>query len=336
MKRTIATIGLLGVCAMTLLVTGCSKKTVSVGTAAQPPLVDLETRRFELSGIAMEYAPSIDRVTFFGPAPDGPNLLHVRDLDIPPAEDGSYRFYGGGYSWYAPQKQWVGEDGSTIQEWPPDPAMDRGPAETIAHSATTITVRNPVQWSGLQQKKTLGVSGPARAEVTYTLTNRGNVSRQAGTWINTGVFKRSLIAVRVPEGAEIYGWNDTAADTLRSIMSEPMPGDDGEPTDWRFIDLKKATWQGGIKVWIDAPGIEPEIAVYDDGYWFRRRVTTPNDGSARAAGEGAVAIYIDPGAGLVEAELYGPVRTLTPGESVTTIESWAIRRAPHARAWLIP
>lgn len=318
------------------LSTGCSKKTVSVGNPAQPPMVELETRRFELSGITLEYAPSIDRVTFVGPAPDGPNLVHIRDLDIPPAVDGSYRFYGGGYSWYAPQKQWVGEDGATIQEWPPDPAMDRGPASIVEQSATSLVARNPVQRSGLQQEKTLGVTGNGRAEVVYTLTNRGDGTRQAGTWINTAVFKRSLIAVRVPEGTEIYGWNETAADQLRAIMSGPMPGDDGEPTDWRFIDLKDATWEGGIKVWIDAPGITPEIAVYDDGYWFRRRVTTPNDGSARAAGEGAVAIYIDPGAGLIEAELYGPVRTLTPGESVTTIETWAIRKAPHARAWLIP
>lgn len=267
-------------------------------------------------GLAVEYVKALDRYTFFGPQ-DGPNLLYVEGLDRAPAPDEAYTFYGGCYTWVGPQKKWVGPEGG-VRDWPPDPAMDVGPGVVIGRGVDWFETRTPTSRLGLREVKRFEIAGRDRAGLSYTLENEGMGSVECAPWVNTAVGQGSVVAVRwAPGVTNVWGWNDEAVSRFRSVL-EPKEG-----TGWAVVDLDKAVWEGGGKVWLDSA---PEIAIWTDGYWLVRRVVGAVDAARlRAIGEGPVAMYIQPkGEWIVEAELYGPAVELGPGRSVTTTEEWRV------------
>lgn len=322
-----------GVAVGAALLAGCASRAPAPETSARAV-------RVQRSGLAVEALPAIDRITYFGTY-DGPNMLHVQNLDQAPAPDASYTFFGGCYTWVAPQNGpmgWRGEGGD-LRSWPPDPAMDVGPVWRTGRSEGSVTLSGPVSRSGLREEKTFTLVDNATATLEYALHNEGTAPVLAGTWVNTAVDPEGAIAVRMPVGTEVYGWDEVAADRVRSVLSEP----DGRG--WAMIDLRDAAWEGGSKVWFASPeGTPVEIAVWKKGgraggYWLLRSLPAMSSAEIaqlREVGEGPVAVYIDPGAGLVEAELYGPVASIAPGGAQRATETWRMISSKERSTAVLP
>lgn len=329
---------------------GCSAADTDVyvlpSDPAAPALFESKTRpdavRMRRGDLAIEYSPDLDRVTFFG-VHDGPNLVHTVGIDREPADDGSYTFFGGGYTWIAPQRGehgWQSESGE-LQDWPPDPAIDAGPSRIVGRTPLGVVTENPVSREGLREEKTLRLTSPHSASVEFRLTNTSDQTLRRATWINTAVRPDARIALKLRDGdqiAQFYSNDDGAVERFNSLLG---------PTDergWVVLDLRKATFDGGIKVYTDGPA---EIAVWvpnpewfrTKGFWLHRTLETPltveQRSELRAIGEGPVAVYLNPGLGLFEAELYGPVVDLEPGETASSTEVWTVYRADSPRTGLM-
>lgn len=306
------------------------------------PLTRADAVRVEQHGLAVEFVPSIDRYTYFGAADKSGNMLHVTGLDRPTPADGGYTFFGGCYTWIAPQKPaaapdvdpqgrmgWIAPDGSK-KDWPPDPAMDVGPVRLSGVRNDSFTVTGPEQRSGLQEIKTFTLIARDLASLSYSLTNRGTIATPASCWVNTAATLSDRLAVRLPPGTSITGWDQANIDSFQRITSEP------DARGWALVDLSRADWAGGIKVYLHpsegSPPRPVEIAVWRSGarQWLHRSIAPMSAEDAallRRAGEGPVAVYIQPDGGknpIIEAELYGPIRTIEPGQTHTTIETWRL------------
>ncbi|HBS28287.1 MAG TPA: hypothetical protein DEB06_02295 [Phycisphaerales bacterium] len=309
-------------------------------TTGPDPVTHDAALRLEHAGLAVEALPSIDRLTYFGTT-DGPNMLHVESLERAPAADGSYTFFGGCYSWFSPQNGplgWTSAAGEPVA-WPPDPLMDIGPARVSGRAQRAFTLDGPVTLSGLQESKTFTLIDNATASLSYTLRNQSAAPRIAGPWINTSVERQGVIAVRAPEGSAIYGWDDTATDRVRSILAQP------DARGWSLLNLRDADWEGGAKVWFaPPPGTPIEIAVWRrggraGGYWLLRSLppmSAEETAALRDAGEGPVAVYIQPDAPIIEAELYAPLATIPPNASHTATESWRLISAREPSTAVLP
>jgi hypothetical protein len=301
-----------------------------------------DATRIRRGQLAIEYSPDLDRVTFFG-VHNGPSLVHTVGLDREPADDGSYTFFGGGYFWSAPQAGeygWRNASGE-LQDWPPDPAMDAGPARIVGRSQYEIVTTNPVGRDGLRQMKTIGLRNSHAAEIEFGLENTGDETLRRAHWINTAVDSKSRIALKLKEGeqvAQIYANDPEAVEQFNTILG-PI-----DERGWAMVNLASASFDGGIKIYTDGPA---EIAIWvpnpdwlqTRGFWLHRRLDTPltteQRSELRAIGEGPVAVYINPGLGLIEAELYGPVFDIEPGQTVSSTEVWTVYEASSPRTFLM-
>lgn len=313
---------------------GCS-------TAPKPvaPVSAMEPIRISRHGVAAEFVPAIDRLTYFG-RDGGSNLLHLSRLDRDVPTDGSYTFWGGCYSWVSPQKGiegspigWVDADRTTKMDWPPDPAMDVGPARRAGFSPDSFSVTGPDMRSGLREEKTFQIVSDDTARLMCTLRNRGQTPMTAGTWTNTAASHGDFIAVRLPAGSEVWGWDQSSVDSFRSIAGE------ADAQGWVLVDLSKAKWDAGIKVYLsqpaDAPMQRPEIAVWRRSAkaWLHRSLepmSATDLRRLREMGEGPVAVYIQPNNGkdtIIEAELYAPIAEITPNATLQSTETWHIIRS---------
>jgi hypothetical protein len=305
---------------------------VLAGCQAGDPLARQRPITLTAHGHTVTLAPAIDRLIAFGPEA-GPSLLHVRDLDRPVATDPadpafeSYVFRGGCYTWISPQSAWVGRDGAR-SDWPPDPAMDRGPVRIIERTPASLTTRTPLTRLGLVEHKTFTLT-PEGGELSYALINPGDAPIEAAAWINTAVARRDRIALYMPEGTTLRGWDDVSVARLESILSPPTAHG------WRLVELHRASWQGGIKVWVDTPARDATIGVWREGRWLVRTLA-PLDAphAQRVPSEVPVAVYIDPADELIEAELIAPATRILPGQAVEATERWSVLPGvfPHPSA----
>lgn len=298
-----------------------------VGCVSAPePVSNEDAWRVEANGLAVEYLPRADRYTYFGPE-KGPNLMYAVGLDRLPPADGSYTFYGGCYTWVAPQHGpagWAGYGGEPLP-WPPDPAMDVGPGYRSGRSLPSATVTTPRQRSGVREVKRFELMGPDAAELWCTLVNAGDVTVERGAWVITACPPDGAIAVRAPAGTPLRGWDDVSVDRLLSVLSEP------DEHGWRVLDLEDVDWEGGVKVYIDGPA---ELAVWREGWWLHRRQLAEDVDSLLAHGEGPVALYLQPsdsGPPIFEAELYGPIVAIEPGGEHTSVETWRLVESPKPK-----
>ena len=294
-----------------------------------------EAVAIEAAGLRAEWAPQIDRCVWFG-ASNGSNMLHIVDLERTPPADGAYTFFGGCYTWVAPQNGplgWKAADGNP-QAWPPDTAMDIGPARVTGISHNFVTTTGPRQISGLVERKTLRLDYDLQASFSYTLRNDSDHSVVGGVWVNTAVGPEDLIALRIGAATTMRGWDGSSVERLRSILGEP--GANG----WTLVDLARAKWDGGVKVYLEsASPMRAEIAVWRAGHWLLRQgaeLSSSELARLSEVGEGPVAVYIEPGADIVEAELYGPIGDIAPGQEVTTTERWRLIAAPRGDLAALP
>lgn len=317
---------------------GCLALISGCGSAPEPiaPVSEMEPIRITRHGLAAEFMPAIDRLTYFG-RDGGSNLLHLSALGRDVPAEGSYTFWGGCYTWVSPQKGvegspigWVDADRTTKMDWPPDPAMDIGPARRAGFAPGSFSVVGPDLRSGLREEKTFRIISDDTAELTYTLRNRGPTPTTAGTWTNIAASLGDFIAVKLPTGSATWGWDQSSVDSFRSIAGEP------DARGWVLVELSKAKWDGGIKVYLTqsavAPMQRPEIAVWRRGAkaWLHRSLepmSATDLRRLREMGEGPVAVYIQPNGGkdpIIEAELYAPIAEVAPGAILQSTETWRI------------
>jgi hypothetical protein len=294
------------------------------------PVTDDRALRLHNGEIAFEALPELDRLTYFGPVA-GPNLLFVQLLETPPPADGAYTFYGGCYTWVAPQNPvagahpgWLDAEGAS-RPWPPDPAMDVGPADLVGRSSASITTQTPTSAMGLKERKRFELVDERTGRLVFTIQNLSDERATVAPWINTAVRPEAVAAVRYQEGiTQVWGWDEDSISRFRSILRPD------EPTGWALVDLQAAEWERGIKVYLDGA---PEIAIWQDGWWLHRSQRHDGGARLRSLGEGPVAMYIEPSSGpddaaVIEAELYGSVSDLPPFTSATTVEAWRLIEAP--------
>lgn len=327
-----------GVCVMAMgVMAGCASERAA--QVERKPVTRADATRLEGKEIAVEFSSAIDRYTYFGPK-NGPNLLHVTAMDRSPSADGSYVFFGGAYTWIAPQNGpngWLAADGSP-SGWPPDPAMDVGKTTRVRVMPGSCIDANPVNRMGLVERKTLSVSDQDVAHVVFELANSGPSDRVCGAWINTAASNDHMLAVRAPFGTEVWAWEEKDSMPLTDLMSQP--NEDG----WVLIDLSKANWEGGIKFYIQPGAVKGEtkvdIAQWYGGYWMYRRQKDCGAGDfalLRENGEGPVAVYIQPGAEpIIEAELYGRLVNLALGQSERWTEEWRVIEAATPDVSVLP
>lgn len=282
--------------------------------------------RMERDGVVLSYRADIDRVIFFGQL-GGPNMLHTLELDRSPAEDGSYTFYGGCYSWVAPQRGEMGwrDETGRLSDWPPDPAMDRGPMQVTRRTHNSLTARSPVMRNGLRKYVTFRFLGPGEIEVVRELENVSAEPRRGAIWTLTAVEPRAHIALR-REAVETL-WTQTEEEI--EIVA-PLLTPDAE---YHLLDLRETHFENGVKVHFDA---DPLIAVHHSGWWFVRKGSWRSDDSLRDVGEAPMALYLNPGLEMFEAELRGPLRRIDPGERIVYSERWLLLSNPLPQALILP
>lgn len=315
---------------MTVIASSCAP--TGLTRIAVEPGAQRESLLFTRNELAVQYCQAIDRYTYFGPASGSPNMLHTVGLDRT-AQPGEYLFYGGCYSWTAPQNGsgadkggWVDPQGGPLG-WPPDPAMDIGPCDLVTSGDRGFTVRGPVQRTGLRETKTFEIVGPRSARLTYRLDNRGPSPVLAGPWLNTAVAPGSVIAFRMGEGAAFEVRGAMGENAAASFTGALGPSGHGG---WRSLDLSQHQNMPETKVFIDAGDRPAEIAIWRDGWWLHRRLTGGDSAShsrQREHGEGPVAFYVHSGLGIVEAELVAPFGLIDPGRAHEATELWTLIRA---------
>jgi hypothetical protein len=290
-------------------------------------------------GIEVEYHAGIDRFTYIGPA-GGPNMVFTQKVDQAPAPDESYTFYGGCYTWVAPQSGTLGwRDASGAERpWPPDPAMDIGPTRVERTATGGVRIESPVNRAGLREIKEYRPEGDRTGTLEFTLENTTPGIVTGGPWVNTAVPPGGLIAVRMDDATDIWGWNEESIARFRSVARKV----DG--SGWALIDPADATWEGGIKVYLDGGsggGGAAEIAIWREGWWLHRRQLAQDDGRLRRVGEGPVAVYIQPSStpgepAIVEAELYGRIADIAPYGTHAGIERWTLVPSATPDVWALP
>lgn len=276
-------------------------------------------------GLTLRYDTRRDRVVFVGLV-DGPNLLEVRDLGKQPAADGSYTFFGGYYSWIAPQNRWRDESGD-LKDWPPDPAMDVGPIEVVESMGDRLEAVGPTMRNGFVESKRFQVVDGSTITVRHAIRNGGTDAKERAIWTINAVPPGGIIAVRISsedlfdEGPAIRVKN-AAGEPLREKVSR-------EEGDWILVDTG-VNWPiadvptDSFKVFYERIAAT-QIAVWSSGYWFVRTGAPPDIfSSLQTAGEASVEVYANFGMQLFEAELLSPFQKIAPGTQFVFEETWKI------------
>lgn len=296
------------------------------GGCTSVPLAEVvEIREGDL---VLRYDGLRDRVVYVGLSASS-NLLEVRDLEVRPSAEGAYRFYGGGYTWIAPQSGWR-DVGGELRDWPPDPAMDRGPSMVVERGLNWLEVVGPTTRAGLVQRKRITVLDDATIEIRHELKNVSAEAVSAAIWSTTAVPTGGVMAVRVVEvglfdAGPGYRLNDPQAGALFGKVSRRVGR-------WLLIDTKfdepiSGMTTDSFKAFFER--VEgTEIAIWSKGYWLVRSgelgdiFRTLGD-----VGESSVEVYANYGRKLFEAELLSSLQTIAPGGMLEFTERWQIVRS---------
>jgi len=276
-------------------------------------------------GLTLRYDANRDRVVFVGPW-HGPNLLEVRDFDKQPASDGSYTFFGGYYSWIAPQNRWRDESGN-LKDWPPDPAMDVGPNEVVESMGDRLEAVGPMMRSGLVESKRFQVVDGSTIAVRHALRNVGTEAKERAIWTINAVPLGGVIAVRI-SSEDIF--DEGPAIRVKNAADEPLRDKvSQEEGEWILVETGFDWATSGMttdsfKVFYDRVAAT-QIAVWSNGYWFVRTGAPPDIfSSLQGVGESSVEVYANFGMQLFEAELLSPLQMIEPGAQFVFEETWKI------------
>ncbi len=276
------------------------------------------------AGLVAEYDSNRDRLIRFGPRGINTNSLYVNDLDRQPSPSGQYTYFGGMYSWVAPQSAWTDPTGKP-QPWPPAFGMDIGPTLVTRHGLNEFEAIGPVLDSGLQEIKSVQLGrdhyGP-RALVTNGLKNTTDEPQWGGVWLSTAAIPGSVIAVITPDHDHRVqlSAHPNAQQTWDNVTRHRSR--------WTLIRTKRYYWwldKGStFKATLDSDRV---IAIHRRGRWLLRigePWTPDSDATLAESGEGPVEVAVNFGAQMHEAALLGPIAEIAPGETTRCRERWYI------------
>jgi len=295
------------------LTTACSTSTIP-GTKLQH------------NNLTLRYDTNRDRILYLGPT-QGPNLLETRNLNQPPDPNGNYTFFGGAYTWIAPQNQWRDTTGN-LKNWPPDPLMDRGPTTITNQSENQLKITGPETRDHLIESTTITIVDSSTITIRHILKNTGTKTIQRAVWSTTAIPPGATIAVnktsdnlfdstqkffRLDNQNSKPLWNQVARTTSEWFTIKttlPDPTEKPSPDSFKvFFDRVNAT----------------QIAYWSRGYWLLRTAEPPDIfRSLQTVGESSVEIYANFGLQLFEAELLSPLQPIAPQKQIAFEETWKI------------
>ncbi|MDH5834757.1 DUF4380 domain-containing protein [Luteimonas kalidii] len=307
----------------------------AVTLLALPAVHATERVRLDDGHLQVEIAPGLGGRIVHLSLPGRSNLLKVGDAvaNIPPpvpSADGENIPYMGHELWTGAQSRWWldqdvnAERRAAAAVWPPDPFLAYGRNRIVERSPLALVlegVDSPV--SGLRASQSFRLSGqtPATLALGAEAVNIREREVRRNLWFNTRLPAGSRVFVpvareadarlRADEDASFAGPVAWWRDGLYSLqLAPPPPGKDGRRG--KIFIAPSAGW----------------IAGFNAGQLLLIRFERQPD-TAIDPEHGQVELYQqwhadDPDAGLLELEVHAPMRSLAPGETMRSGETWTV------------
>ena len=261
---------------------------------------------FVLSGgqTVVLYDPAMDRAVYLGQS-GGPNVLELSPDLYRPTTAYPYWFRGGSYTWLAPQSEWVQANGER-RAWPPEPAMDSGPMSVRHADTRRLVMVGPRMRRNFHERKEVRLDDDGTLFLSVTLVPDGKTEGKVSIWSTTAVTRGAIVAI--PKGT-VRSDNEEFAVAWKAAARESGA--------WQVVDTEKLAVAG--KAFLDAA---PVIASWRRGWWFAR---IGSDATSPRSGQDAVIeVFVARDEGVIELELIGPYREVTPDGRNTWSETWRL------------
>ncbi len=262
-------------------------------------------------------APSIGRLMSYR-LTNGQNVLNVNPakeglLPPRPQKDG-YIYFGGLYTWIAPQASWISYDGKGIYTGA-DPVLDNGPYRVTAMKENELTMTSPISHCyGLQMIKTFKLAkDSSKLEFSVTLRNTASVPIRWAVWNLSGVKPVGIAFFDVPGGKKDLQFpvNDKIDPKKFAKALQVIDGRTAA------VDLRQYRKDGG-KIFVRRGS--DYLAYRQPGSWFVRRFST-NPAQIFTDWQSQIEIWADAKIGhIFELETASPDFVIPPGKSVTWTE----------------
>lgn len=264
------------------------------------------------------YRLSNEQVELIVVADIGPRIISFRQLqsknilkEFPQAlgvtGGDTWRIYGGHRFWHAP-------------EYPPRTHYPDNVPVQVEHDSTTLTLTTPLQ-DGIQKQLEVSLDFDSRVTLLHRLTNHTIWDIEMAPW---------ALTVMASEGTAIIPLPDPLAHTERVTPTNTL-------SLWGYTNLAdpRWTWHPDRILVSQKPAlVHPQkIGVRVTKGWLG--YTHPNGFFVKTFEYDATATYPDWGASveifvdgnILELETLGPLVRLTPSQSTTHTERWAIHDA---------
>jgi hypothetical protein len=248
---------------------------------------------------------------------DGQNVLNVNPAKaglVPPRPQDGYIYFGGVYTWFAPQSRWLAYDGKGVFTGG-DPVLDNGPYRVTVARPDELTMVSPVsRCFGLQMIKTFKlIPNSSRLDFTVTLRNTASVPIRWAVWNLNGVKPVGVAFFAVPGGKDDLQFpvNGKKDPKKFAKVVEVLEGRIAA------IDLRKYHSTGG-KIFVRVGG--DYLAYRQPGSWFVRRFTADTK-DIFTDWQSQIEIWADAKVGhIFELEAASPDFVIPPGKSVSWTE----------------
>ncbi|TVR50139.1 MAG: DUF4380 domain-containing protein [Puniceicoccaceae bacterium] len=264
--------------------------------------------------------------------PDGPSLLDTRweVLEEPeripqPSTNAGWVAIDGHTTWLAPQHRWWAQQDLVPDRgnWPPDPWLIYGEYRILEQTPERLVLQSPESpVSGVRLTKTYELRLDGSVHLDATIENIREEPVSWGVWSNTRVPVSAHVFVPIRENTRF--WREFSTSSPGRVRAW-----DYEVVDGFWIPATREL-PAGLEGQVGKSYLEAEdgvIAAFIEGDLFLKTAVEPTAPGAAAPRQAAIEIYSHlraNGDALLELEMHGPYRTLTPGELNRFAETWRI------------
>lgn len=238
-----------------------------------------------------------------------------------------FKPFNGHIVWIGPQKEWWAHQDLNPErrehksDWPPDPYIIYGHFEITVQNDTLIKMVGPDSpVSGVRLEKEISITQAGIVTFTATLVNSIDKEVSWDIWMNT----------RLDGFAKC--WVPVSEDGILDLMKKDTERTEATPyeIDSGFFTYLPSIPGAGHQEQVQEARLNPSagyMAGFNNGQMLLIRfdkldqnVIHPNHGQVELYS------YVDRSGKdtLLELELHGPYKTLTPGESISLTESWQL------------
>ncbi len=248
------------------------------------------------------------------------NIFYANELNlgmVPDKKFKGYIFFGGLYTWLAPQSAWVDTETKSPSSWPPDSKIDRGPykIEKKLTEPRTLTIKSKSKLCNLEIFKTykLNEFGSGFLYIV-SVHNKNSQPARWAIW--------NLVAVK--PGIVLFATENGLKD-LRFNIFNAKPKETKKLFD-NIIQISKDNIAivdlGKYKAEEGKFGVKPFsnfLAYRNEDTWMirvfpcsRRKIYTDNNSQ--------IEIYVNPKRSIYELEVLSPDRVIPPKKSIVWTE----------------